>query len=78
MLQTLARNREDSVARNLGFGTMGRVERTRELARKRMRRAKLKKLRARYAAAKDNSEKDAIKARVFKLSPFVNLEAESP
>lgn len=53
---------------------MGRVERTREIARRRSRRAKLRKLRAKYAASKDNSEKQEILAKVRRLSPFAVLE----
>ncbi len=53
---------------------MGRVERTREIARKRTRRAKLKKLRARFAATKDNGEKQEIIAKARKISPFAVLE----
>jgi len=52
---------------------MGRVERDREIARRRTRRAKLKKLRAKFEAAQSQSEKDEIFARARKLSPFVDL-----
>jgi hypothetical protein len=55
---------------------MGRVERDRELARKRARRAKLKKLRAKYAAAKTETDKKAIFEKARKISPF--FEVESP
>lgn len=53
---------------------MGRVERTREIARRRSRRAKLGKLRAKFAASNDNSEKQEILAKVRKLSPFAVIE----
>jgi len=53
---------------------MGRVERDREIARRRTRRAKLKKLRARYEAASSQDEKEAIAARARKLSPFISFE----
>lgn len=56
---------------------MGRVERTREIARRRQRRVKLKKLRARFAAATSRSEKQAIVEKVQKVSPLVDLEDES-
>jgi hypothetical protein len=53
---------------------MGRVERDREIARRRTRRAKLKKLRAKYDAALSQGEKDEIFAKARKLSPFVVFE----
>ena len=56
---------------------MGRVERSREIARRRSRRAKLHKLRAKFAASNDNSEKQEIIAKVRKLSPFAVLEEKS-
>ncbi len=56
---------------------MGRVERTREIARRRSRRAKLQKLRAKFAASTDNSEKQEIIAKVRRLSPFAVLEEKS-
>ncbi|GAB4142298.1 MAG: hypothetical protein Tsb009_12470 [Planctomycetaceae bacterium] len=52
---------------------MGRVERTREIARRRTRRAKLKKLRAKFAKATSESEKEAIQAKVRVISPFTVL-----
>jgi hypothetical protein len=54
---------------------MGRVERTRELARRRARRAKLKKFRARFAKAKTEAEKADLIAKVHRLSPFAKLES---
>ena len=42
---------------------MGRVERDREIARRRTRRAKLKKLRAKFDTAKSQDEKDEIFAK---------------
>ncbi|MCA9114011.1 MAG: hypothetical protein KDA79_02930 [Planctomycetaceae bacterium] len=53
---------------------MGRVERDRELARRRTRKAKVKKLRAKYAAATDGGEKAEIAEKVRRMSPFVNLD----
>lgn len=53
---------------------MGRVERTREIARRRKRRVQLQKLRTRYAAAGSESEKAEILAKARRLSPFVTLE----
>ena len=54
---------------------MGRIEKSRELARKRKRRQKLKKLRVAYAKAGSKGEKDAIVAKVRLISPFAVLEA---
>lgn len=56
---------------------MGRIERTREIARRRQRRVKLRKLRALYAAATSKGEKQAILEKVRKVSPLVDLEAEA-
>ena len=53
---------------------MGRVERGRELARKRKRREKLKKLRVKYAMATSAAEKAEIEAKARKISPFASLE----
>ncbi len=55
---------------------MGRVERDREIARRRTRRAKLKKLRARFAAAKTPADKEAIFLKARKMSPFVEFEGQ--
>lgn len=57
---------------------MGRVERDRELARKRKRRQKLKKLRAKYANASTPAERAEIEAKARRISPFAVFgEAES-
>lgn len=53
---------------------MGRVERSRELARRRTRRTKLRKLRTKYAAAKTETEKAEILAKVRRVSPFATFE----
>lgn len=53
---------------------MGRVERTREIARRRSRRVKLKKLRQQYAKASSRGEKQAIVDKARRISPLVNLE----
>jgi len=55
---------------------MGRVERDREIARRRTRRAKLKRLRARFDAAQTQTEKDEIFAKARRLSPLVSFEVE--
>jgi hypothetical protein len=56
---------------------MGRIERTREIARRRTRRAKINKLRKSFAKTRGRSEKEEILAKARKISPFVNLEEES-
>lgn len=53
---------------------MGRNERQREISRRRSRRVKLKKLRTRFAAAKTETDKSAIRAKVNRMCPFVVLE----
>lgn len=53
---------------------MGRVERSREIARRRNRRATLKTLRKAYAEAKTESEKQDIREKVRKISPFAELD----
>lgn len=53
---------------------MGRVERTREIARRRKRRAQLQKIRVKYAAATSASEKAELLAKARKMSAFVELE----
>ena len=53
---------------------MGRVERGRELARKRKRKAKLKKYRLKFAQATSEAEKTEIQEKVRKISPFAVLE----
>lgn len=52
---------------------MGRVERDREIARRRTRRAKLQKLRKQYAEAKTDAQKDALKEKAFRVSPLATL-----
>ena len=53
---------------------MGRIERQREIARRRVRRAKLKKLRTRFAAAKNEAERAEVREKIQHLSPFTVLE----
>lgn len=55
---------------------MPRVERDRELARRRQRKKKLRKLRARFRATNNPAEKREIQAKARRVSPFVNFEAE--
>lgn len=54
---------------------MGRCQRERELARRRKRGEQLKRFRAKFAKAKTQGDKDAIVEKVFRISPFVELEA---
>jgi len=53
---------------------MGRVERQRELARRRKRRVQLQKMRVKYAAAANETEKAEILAKARRMSPFIELE----
>jgi len=55
---------------------MPRIERDRELSRKRTRKAKLSKFRAQYKAAKNESEKQAIFEKARRISPFVTFDEE--
>jgi hypothetical protein len=55
---------------------MGRVERDREIARRRTRRAKLRKLRVKYRAATSEADKAAIQEKCRRISPRVNLAEE--
>jgi len=50
---------------------MGSVERTREIKRRRARRAKLKKLRDRYAKTANDGEKQALLAKARRVSPLI-------
>lgn len=53
---------------------MGRCERQRELARRRKRGEQLKKLRVKYANAKNQGDKEALVEKAFRISPFAVLE----
>jgi hypothetical protein len=55
---------------------MGRIERQRELARRRSRRVKLKKLRTRLEAAKTETEKSALRDKAFRVSPLASLDGK--
>lgn len=52
---------------------MGRVERSREIARRRTRRAKLTKIRKKFENAKTDEEKNTLQAKAARISPFVVL-----
>ena len=52
---------------------MGRTERSRELARRRSRRAKITKLKIKYATARTEGEREEIAAKARRLSPFIKL-----
>lgn len=53
---------------------MPRIERDRELARRRKRKAKLKKLEARFAKLTAAGEKQVVFEKLRKISPLVNWE----
>ncbi|MEZ6048154.1 MAG: DUF6800 family protein [Planctomycetaceae bacterium] len=55
---------------------MGRIERSREIARRRTRRVKLTKLRKKFAAAKTDAEKQALQEKATRVSQFVVLGEE--
>ncbi|MCA9039621.1 MAG: hypothetical protein KDA65_04660 [Planctomycetaceae bacterium] len=52
---------------------MGRVERTREIARRRSRRIKLAKIRKKFAQASTDAEKQALQEKAARISQFVVL-----
>ena len=52
---------------------MGRRHKDRELAQKRVRKAKLKKYRKLYSTAKTEPEKQELQEKVFRISPFTLL-----
>jgi len=54
---------------------MPRIERDRELARRRHRKQKIQKLVARYVHANNQADKQTIAAKVRRLSPFYDIEA---
>ncbi len=56
---------------------MPRIERDRDLSRKRARKAKLRKFRAQYATAKNDTEKQAIFEKARRISPFISFEEEA-
>lgn len=56
---------------------MPRIERDRELARRRHRHQKLKKLVLKFAKATNQADKQTIAAKVRRLSPFFDLEARA-
>lgn len=56
---------------------MGSVERTREIKRRRSRKAKLTKLRAKFAKATNETEKALIQAKARRVSPLVSLDVKN-
>ena len=53
---------------------MPRIERDREIARRRHRKVKIQKLIAKYMKATAQADKVVIASKVRRLSPFYNLE----
>lgn len=53
---------------------MGSVERTREIRRRRIRRAKLKKLHLAYSRAKTDGDKVTLLEKARKISPLFSFE----
>lgn len=56
---------------------MGSVEKSRELRRKRARRTKLKKLRTRFNATQNETDRLAIATKAQLVSPLVDFVAEA-
>lgn len=54
---------------------MPRIERDRELAKRRQRKTKLQKLVTKYALTSNSTDKQVIAAKVRRISPFYDLEA---
>ncbi len=54
---------------------MSRIERDRELSKRRQRKIKLEKLVKRFALASSSADKDVIAAKVRRISPFYDIEA---
>lgn len=53
---------------------MPRIERDREIARRRQRKVKIEKLIAKYIKATAQADKAVIATKVRRLSPFYNIE----
>lgn len=53
---------------------MPRIERDRELAQRRKRSDKLKKLMGRYIKATSQADKALISSKIRRISPFYNIE----
>lgn len=53
---------------------MPRIERDRELAQRRKRKEKLKKLMGRYLKATSQADKLELSAKIRRVSPFYNIE----
>jgi hypothetical protein len=53
---------------------MPRIERDRELAQRRKRKEKLKKLMGRYLKANNQADKATLSAKIRRISPFYNIE----
>jgi hypothetical protein len=54
---------------------MPRIERDRELAKRRQRKVKLDKLITRFALASSSADKEVIAAKVRRISPFYDIPA---
>jgi ribosomal protein S20 len=54
---------------------MPRIERDRELSRRRQRKVKLQKLVAKFAAATNQADKQLIAEKIRRISPFFDLAA---
>jgi hypothetical protein len=54
---------------------MPRIERDRELAKRRQRKVKIDKLITRFALASSSADKELIAAKVRRISPFYDIPA---
>ncbi|MDX1970330.1 MAG: DUF6800 family protein [Planctomycetaceae bacterium] len=54
---------------------MPRIERDRELAKRRQRKVKLEKLVARFSLATSSADKEVLAAKVRRISPFYDINA---
>jgi len=53
---------------------MPRIERDREIAQRRKRKDKLKKLMARFLKANNQADKATLSSKIRRISPFYNIE----
>lgn len=54
---------------------MPRIERDRELSKRRQRKVKLQKLIKRFALSSSSADKEVLAAKVRRISPFYDIDA---
>lgn len=57
---------------------MGRFTKREKIDRHRRRKAKIRKLKARIAKAKDNKQIQVYLAKIHKINPFYRLQNQTP